>query len=311
MANPRWRQTLERFYGRGSEERKSMKEEEHATAAGTEPKDEGYRTATADTTPRERLHKLFESRKLSELIGMNVENPDKKHLGELEDVAIDMREGRPVFGIVAISGDKLAPVPWSSLNIQPLTMTALLDADEERLRAVAFDEDKFPNLSSREYASNVYSRFNREPYWSVYGYVSPGEEPEHKGVETRATGWGPGTEYSKKFDPNTVSTIHGKILSVGFFTPERGAGPGERLRIRTDDGKTIIVHLGPRSYLEDQKISFTKGDEVNVTGARAEIRGHHVMIASQVKKGDQTLELRDDQGKPKWTTEGMGKEEKK
>jgi hypothetical protein len=254
----------------------------------------------------DRMQQAFESRKLSELVGMPVNNPEGKNLADLEDIAIDMREGRPVFGIISLPENKMAAIPWSSLNIQPQTKTALLDADEQTLQAVAFSEDSFPNLSSRDYASNVYSRFNREPYWSVYGYVSPGETQRQTGAEQRSTAWGPGSEYAKKFDPSAVSTMEGTIQSVGFFTPDKGAHPGERLRVRTDDGKTVTVHLGPHSFLRDQNVSFQKGDKITITGAQTELNGRSIVIASQVKKDDKTIQLRDDQGKPMWNAQGMG-----
>jgi len=310
MANPRWKEAVDKYYRTEKSDRQGAKDTEERTVAEgstaeTEEKLADRGEMKAET--RQMLRQVFESRRLSELIGMTINNPQDQNLGDLEDVALDMREGRPVFGIIALSGDKMAPIPWSSLNIQPQTMTAQLDADPQTLQALAFEEGSFPNLSSREYASNVYSRFNREPYWSVYGYVSPGETQRQTGIEQSAKGWGPGTEYTKKFDPNTVSTVQGTVLSKGFFTPEKGAGPGERLRVRTDDGKTVIVHLGPRSHLESENISFQKGDKITITGSKAEIYGRNVIIATQVKKGDQTIQLRDDQGKPVWSSEGMGK----
>jgi sporulation protein YlmC with PRC-barrel domain len=319
MANPRWKSEVDRYYAPGASENQSMKDtgrrdetaarDENRETAGNEMAANEPRTDRSELRSdlSKRIEQAFESRKVSEIIGMDVNNPKGDHLGDLEDVAIDMREGRPVFGIVGLTGNKMAAVPWSSLNIQPQTKTALLDSDPQTLESLAFNEDNFPNLSSREYASNVYSKFNREPYWSTYGYVGPSEGQGQMSEEKRSAGWGAEGDYARKFDPNTVTTMKGTVQSVGFFTPQRGAHAGERLRVRTDDGKTITVHLGPRSYLHQQNVSFKKGDQIEVTGSRADIAGREVILASHLKKGDQTIQLRDDKGKPLWTTGATGK----
>jgi hypothetical protein len=78
------------------------------------------------------------------------------------------------------------------------------------------------------------------------------------------------------------------------------AAEGLRLRIKTDDGKMVTVQAGPRSYAESHKINFHYGDEVTITGAPEKMGWRDVIVASQIKRGNDTLDLRTKEGKPRW-----------
>ena len=92
-------------------------------------------------------------------------------------------------------------------------------------------------------------------------------------------------------------------MSVGTFRPEGTSAEGLRLRVKTDDGKTVTVHAGPRPYVERQNIDFHYGDEVTITGSPAKDGWRDVIVASQIKKGDKTLDLRTKEGKPRWNAD--------
>ena len=62
----------------------------------------------------------------------------------------------------------------------------------------------------------------------------------------------------------------------------------------------MIVYAGPRWYAEQKNFFITPGDEITVTGSESTIRSRTVILASELKKGNQTLELRDKSGKPMW-----------
>ena len=80
---------------------------------------------------------------------------------------------------------------------------------------------------------------------------------------------------------------------------------GLRLRVRTEDGKLVTVHTGPRSYLDRQNVSFPHGDRVTITGSPAKVGWREVILASQVKVGDKTIDLRNKEGKPLWNADEL------
>jgi hypothetical protein len=72
------------------------------------------------------------------------------------------------------------------------------------------------------------------------------------------------------------------------------------MNVKTDK-ETISVHLGPSWYLENQDVKIEPKDRVEVKGSRVTFAGNPAMIAAEVKKGDEVLKLRDDNGFPVWS----------
>lgn len=113
-------------------------------------------------------------------------------------------------------------------------------------------------------------------------------------------GWGPGTPYSKMYDPKTVETISGEVIRVDRITPRKGMSYGVHTTVKTDK-EEISVHLGPGWYVENQDVKIEPKDTVEVKGSRITFGGKPAIIAAELKKGGQVLKLRDDGGFPAWS----------
>ena len=113
-------------------------------------------------------------------------------------------------------------------------------------------------------------------------------------------GWGPGTPYNKMYDPKTVETISGEVISVDRITPNKGMAGGVHMIVKTDK-ETISVQLGPSFYIENQDVKLQAKDKVEVKGSKITFGGKPAIIAAEVKKGDEVLKLRDDAGFPVWS----------
>ncbi len=113
-------------------------------------------------------------------------------------------------------------------------------------------------------------------------------------------GWGMGSPYGKMYDPKTVETIRGEIERLEMIVPVQGMSLGVYIVVKTDKGP-ISVHLGPRWYLENQDVKLKPGDAVEITGSRITFEGKPAIIAKEVKKGDEVLNLRDENGYPVWS----------
>jgi hypothetical protein len=72
------------------------------------------------------------------------------------------------------------------------------------------------------------------------------------------------------------------------------------LTLRTDRGETVIVHLGPQWFIENQDQRFNENESLEVTGSRIDLNGKQVILASEVKRGDDVLCLREKSGRPLW-----------
>ena len=113
-------------------------------------------------------------------------------------------------------------------------------------------------------------------------------------------GLGPegGAGYDRMYDPKTVETVSGEVVSVDKIT-DRGMGYGVSLTLKTGK-ETILVYLGPGWFLEKQDLTFAPKDQVEITGSQITFQGKPAIIAAQVKKGDKSLKLRDPAGIPAW-----------
>lgn len=112
-------------------------------------------------------------------------------------------------------------------------------------------------------------------------------------------GWGAGGHYSKLYDPKTVETLNGEVLSVAKTTPMKGMSYGVHLMLKTDK-ETISVHLGPGWFIENQDVKIEPRDTVEIKGSRITFNGKPAIIAAEVKKKDGVLKLRDETGFPVW-----------
>lgn len=121
-----------------------------------------------------------------------------------------------------------------------------------------------------------------------------------RGMKWRGSGgWGMGSQYNRMYDPKTVWTIRGEEISVDMITPMKGMSQGVHLTLKTDK-EIISVHLGPWWYIENRDIRIEPKDKIEVAGSRITYQGKPAIIAAKVKKGDEVLKLRDENGLPVW-----------
>jgi DNA/RNA endonuclease YhcR with UshA esterase domain len=101
------------------------------------------------------------------------------------------------------------------------------------------------------------------------------------------------------YDPSTEITLKGSIEVVKQVS-RSGAWTGTHLTLKADQG-TFDVHVGPTTYLTKNQMTFAKGDNIEVTGAKVKYEGADAVLAREVKKGDKTLTLRNAAGIPQWS----------
>jgi hypothetical protein len=121
-----------------------------------------------------------------------------------------------------------------------------------------------------------------------------------QGMKWRGSGgWGPGSAYGRMYDAKTVDKVTGEVAKVDSITPMRGMSGGVHVALKTAQGE-VSVHLGPQWYLENQDVKIEPGDRVEITGSRVTVEGQPTIIAAEVRKGDEVLQLRDAAGVPVW-----------
>jgi hypothetical protein len=122
-------------------------------------------------------------------------------------------------------------------------------------------------------------------------------------------GWGMGGSYQRLYNPKTVETITGEVVAISqrlgsandSVMPMSGMSGGVHLQVRTPKNELMSVHLGPAWYLDRQDVSLQVKDKIQVKGSKVTFDGKAATIAAEVKKGGQTLVLRDADGFPVWS----------
>jgi hypothetical protein len=109
------------------------------------------------------------------------------------------------------------------------------------------------------------------------------------------------------YDVKTETTINGTVESIETVTGADGRGlralGGTHLMVKTDK-ETLEIHVGPTAYLTENGIAFAKGDMLEIVGSPVTIDNEPVVIAKQIKKGDNTWTFRDASGRPLWSGHG-------
>jgi hypothetical protein len=108
------------------------------------------------------------------------------------------------------------------------------------------------------------------------------------------------------YNPKTVETVQGKVVSVEKTSPPADRGYGVHLTLEVGTAP-LEVHLGPARYLAKQPLQIAPNDSVTVTGSRVMLDGKPALIAAEVKKGDQVMKLRDANGVPAWSGSRSGR----
>jgi len=86
----------------------------------------------------------------------------------------------------------------------------------------------------------------------------------------------------------------GKVVKLEKIA---GVKDGLQMKFKTEQGNTYTVYMGPKWFVDNQKIKFSPGDSVMVRGKKFGAS----IIASEISKGDWTMKLRNEEdGQPAW-----------
>ena len=114
-------------------------------------------------------------------------------------------------------------------------------------------------------------------------------------------GRGAGRAGGRMYDQKTVETVSGQVAKVEQIPARGRGGPGGIHLLLKTDKEEIPVHLGPAWYINKQPVKIAAQDTIEVRGSRVTFEGKPAIIAAEVKRGDQTLKLRDETGVPVWS----------
>src|SRR5579859_1950788 len=99
-----------------------------------------------------------------------------------------------------------------------------------------------------------------------------------------------------KYDTATEAKFKGTIEDLKL--PPKGSEKQIAYLTIKSGTDTLEIYLCPKSFIDDMGVIFAKGDEIAFTGSKVKQGDADMVLAREVVKGQDTLTLRDDKGKP-------------
>ena len=109
----------------------------------------------------------------STLTGDRVRNPEGEDLGKIEEIMLDYKNGSIAYGVLSFGGfmglgNKLFAIPWDAFELSTEEHKFILNVDKEKLEnAPGFDKGDWPDMTSLEWGSKIYSHYGYRPYWEA------------------------------------------------------------------------------------------------------------------------------------------------
>jgi hypothetical protein len=86
----------------------------------------------------------------------------------------------------------------------------------------------------------------------------------------------------------------GKVVAM---EPMKGVKGSVQMKFKNDQGNAFTVFMGPKWFVDNQKLKFAAGDSVVVKGKKFS----NYIIATAISKGNMTMKLRSQEdGMPSW-----------
>ncbi len=242
-------------------------------------------------------NKAFVHRRLSNLIGMDVVDTGRKKLADVEDLVVDTKfatvDGALLsFGGTLGMGEKFVLVASDALTLDHERNVFVFPCSATHLDAMALPNGKWPALNNeqwvlrcREACAKARSETN-----GTNGDVIVVDASREKAAP-----------FADTYDGKRVETIKGTITTIGSVRIGDRQEERMRLRIRTSEGREVIVFAAPATFADQQALGMRSGKTIEVTGSPTKYGTQTVLVAGSLAVDDKSLVLRDDQGLPVWT----------
>jgi hypothetical protein len=102
-----------------------------------------------------------------------------------------------------------------------------------------------------------------------------------------------------EYNPATV--VHTRVQVVEFkVVPAPDPLEGAHVIVKTGNGETLDVYLGPAKYVKIFNLALNPGDRIDLLGSELKFKGANLVVGREVTKGSVTMILRDEAGTPMW-----------
>jgi len=285
MANAGWATQVDDYYRARSEKPRpdGAAEPEGSGADGTRG---------VDRAPGS---KPFAHRRLSKLIGMDVVDLQHKEIAEVEDFVVDTKfatiDGALLsFGGTLGMGEKFVLVTSESLTLDHDKGVFVFPCTTAGLETMALPEGKVPALNNDEWRTRCVEQCAKVAAAAKNGDVIVADASGDKSVP-----------FADSYDSKKVEVVKGTITTIGSVRVGDQKEERVRARVRTAEGREVIVYAAPATFADQQALGLRTGTVVEVTGSPVVYGTQTVLVAGSITVDGKSAKLRDDQGHVTWT----------
>lgn len=228
--------------------------------------------------------------RLSQLIGMDVVDERHEALASIEDLVVDVRRGTIdgvmlAFGGVLGVGERFVLLPADTLVLDVEEDVFVVASHRERLEIMAVPAGAWPALDSDEWLLGGRERL------AMAKDVAEREPVAGASAAPEAAPTAPVPEITAAVAAE--ERAGGAIVTMGSSSQQSGGAPRLRLRIRSEDGREVVVLGGAVDDVDQEAFGLRHGHIIEVRGWRANQGTRSMLVARSITMGDRTLTLRD------------------
>ena len=208
--------------------------------------------------------RLSDVQKASKVMGTPVKNLQDEKLGKVENLMVDLSAGRILAVVISSGGfigigDELSAVPPAALRFNTERDTLQLDASKEMLSASPhFKANQWPDFGQPRYASDVYSAYKIEPYFTTDA-TTDADNTRINVRDRQNQTLTPLDQGNSKADVATTAQIRKEIVAAKDMSVN-----AQNVKIITIDGQVTL--RGPVNTAEEKRLIGEIADRSTHTG---------------------------------------------
>ena len=249
---------------------------------------------TGTRTPADARRQSLVFLRAHDLLGTSIKNANRAEVGEVDDFIINRGTGEIEYvilkdgGFLGFGGKQVA-IPYSQFAYDPAAKRYRLNVTPEQIdNAAEFDASEWVTLDHKTW---------RDQLAKVYEDTFSDNDGDGR-LDNR-------DPYVDGFQDAESVNLSGTVTSVDRDSFE-GGDQQLVVGVRTDDGRTESVILGPSWYVMSQQHAPMRGDEIKLDARRVYYDGQSRLIATGADIGGNQLHYRNDDGTPRWYAADRG-----
>lgn len=219
------------------------------------------RSASRDVDQTERVEEeksdkssqVTAANRASSLVGMRVQNAQDEMLGEVEDLVVDLSDGRIAYVVLGVGGflgvgERLIAVPPAAFRPGSEPGVLLLNADKRKIEeAPGFSSANWPALEGGAWGSGIWARDGG-------GQESDARVREATGTEGPRSAVTPERENNAGDEARSEQQLHRMRGTVTHINPDTGS-----LAVKAgEQSKAFVIH--PQAKIEGSDGTGRLGD---------------------------------------------------